>query len=249
MSENDVILQIILNVLYLCVHDWRYHSRVLRVELKHSFESSVDDLYCAYIILCLYYNDKAAKIIKVMAHIYGALTTLYRHCSKWSMWISSLNPFNHLILFCLYFFCDIKELAQISKLINVGGDSWTLVSLIREATYCIGFKVLWPREISPPTAWTSQTIFLALVHFSWHRKTYVVRKTFSCRWNMFSGIYFAFFVMLDSSSGSVISLPRECSKPLIIASSSFPHPALCSLPLFKVPVGWTFWRRLNLYFT
>ena len=149
---------------------WRHRSRVLRVELKHSFESSVDDLYCAYIILCLYYNDKAANIIKVTAHMYGALTTLYRHCSKCSMWISSLNPFNHLILFYLYFFCDIKELAQISELINVGGDSWTLVSLIREATYCIGVKVLWPREISPPTAWTSQTIFLALVHFSWHRK-------------------------------------------------------------------------------
>ena len=138
-------------------------------------------------------------------------------------------------------------------------QSWSMLEVILELwsvwfemaalTYCIGFKVLWPREISPPTTWTSQAIVLALVHFSWHRKPCVVRKTFPCRWNMFSGIYFAFFVMLDSSPGSVINLPRECSKPLITASSNSPHPTLCAFPLFKVPMGWTFWRRLNLYVT
>lgn len=56
---------------------------------------------------------------------------------------------------------------------------------------------------------------------------------------MFSGIYFAFLVMLDSSPGSVINLPRECSEPLIIASSPSLFP-LCAFPLFKVPMGWLF---------
>lgn len=49
-----------------------------------------------------------------------------RQCSKRSVWIISLNPFNNLItkvLFYLYFLCDIKELAQVSELISVGGDS------------------------------------------------------------------------------------------------------------------------------
>ena len=74
----------------------------------------------------------------------------------------------------------------------------------------------------------------------------VVRKTFPCRWNMFSWIYFAFSVTVDSSSGCVINLPPECSEPLIIASS----PSLflpCTFPLLKVPMDWKVWRRFNLY--
>lgn len=133
------------------------------------------------------------------------------------------QPYN--VLFHLYILCDIKKLAR--------SQSWSLLEVILEL-WSVWLQMLalttvirsyGLRSLSPPTAWAFQTVVLALLHFSWHRTALCCEKTFPCRWNMFSWIYFAFLVTLDSSSGSVINLPGECSQPLIIASSPsrFPH--------------------------
>lgn len=80
VNENDVILWIILHVLYLCEHD--QSSEIIRSisNMETSFRGFKSWTKAFFWVicrgLCLYYNDKAANIIKIMAHIYGALTTL-----------------------------------------------------------------------------------------------------------------------------------------------------------------------------